>query len=134
MTLFAPMALLLVLTASVSPPEEISFCTDDRGIVYAHEYGTGDHAVVLAHGGRFTKESWEDQAPVIAGTGFRVLAIDFRGRGKSKGGPRAVRGLEHLDVIAAARDNWSCSRARPRPSSSSERIRVRPCCLRVCAS
>ena len=42
-------------------------------------------AVVLAHGGRFSKESWRDQASSLASAGFRVLAIDFRGFGCSKG-------------------------------------------------
>jgi pimeloyl-ACP methyl ester carboxylesterase len=41
--------------------------------------------VVLAHGGRFNKESWKDQAQVLASKGFRVLAIDFRGFGCSTG-------------------------------------------------
>jgi pimeloyl-ACP methyl ester carboxylesterase len=39
---------------------------------------------VLAHGGRFNKESWQVQANALA-EGFRVLAIDFRGFGCSTG-------------------------------------------------
>ena len=52
-------------------------------------YGQGERGVVLAHGGPFTKESWAKQAPVLVKAGFRVVAIDFRGRGRSRGGTRA---------------------------------------------
>lgn len=72
---------------STSPPASslVSFPTDDGGTVYAEEYGKGDRAVLLAHGGRFNKESWAPQAKVLVDAGFRVLAIDFRGYGKSHG-------------------------------------------------
>jgi pimeloyl-ACP methyl ester carboxylesterase len=59
--------------------------------------------VVLAHGGRFTKESWKKQATELAQAGFRVLAIDLRGFGQSRppeGGPSAEQG-GRLDVLAA---------------------------------
>src|SRR5471030_3331577 len=42
-------------------------------------------AVVLAHGGRFNKESWRVQANALVSKGFRILAIDFRGFGCSTG-------------------------------------------------
>jgi len=41
--------------------------------------------VVLAHGGRFDKESWSKQAGALVSAGFLALAIDFRGEGKSRG-------------------------------------------------
>ena len=94
----------LAQTASV-PPQEISFPTQDGGLIYANQYGTGERGVVLAHGGRFTKESWEKQAQVLVKAGFRVLAIDFRGRGKSRGGNEAqsADGGVRLDVLAGIR-------------------------------
>jgi len=63
-----------------------SFPTSDGGLIHADQYGKGDRGVVLAHGGRFNKESWLQQALLLAQAGFRVLAIDFRGEGQSRGG------------------------------------------------
>jgi pimeloyl-ACP methyl ester carboxylesterase len=86
------------------PPEQVSFTTQDGGLIYANLYGKGDRGVVLAHGGRFTKESWEKQAQVLVKAGFRVLAIDFRGRGQSRGGPAAnPNDGSRFDVLAAVR-------------------------------
>lgn len=85
------------------PPEQVSFPTEDGGLIYADRYGKGDRGVVLAHGGRFNKESWEKQARVLVKAGFRVLAIDFRGRGQSRGGAQAQSRDDgaHFDVLAA---------------------------------
>ena len=83
-------------------PRLVSFSTSDGGIVYADEYGRGDRGLVLAHGGRFTKESWARQAPAFVEAGFCVLAIDFRGRGQSRGRPQPTSADDvHLDVLAA---------------------------------
>lgn len=89
------------LQGSASPPVEISLPTIDGGVVYADVYGQGERAVVLAHGGRFTKESWRPQVPALTEAGFRVVAIDFRGRGLSRSGPRAAEDSERFDVLAA---------------------------------
>jgi len=99
--------ILLVLAAATfadASSSLVHFATADGGVVYADVYGAGEDAVVLAHGARFTKESWATQAPAIAKSGFRVLAIDFRGRGQSRGGssPDAADAL-YLDVLAAVR-------------------------------
>lgn len=80
----------------------VSFPTADGGLIYADQYGQGDHGVVLAHGGRFNKESWERQARTLARAEFRVLAIDFRGYGKSRGGSQSHDGY-YFDVLAAVR-------------------------------
>src|SRR5689334_4511647 len=74
-------------------------------------YAAGaSRGVVLAHGGRFHKESWRPQAQVLSFHGFQVLAIDFRGSGCSfppdKGGPGQAD-FDHApfdkDVLAAVR-------------------------------
>lgn len=92
-----------VVVPRVAQLETVSFPTADGGVVYADLYGEGERAVVLAHGGRFTKESWAEQAPVLADAGLRVVAIDFRGRGSSRGGPDGSDDDVHLDVLAAVR-------------------------------
>jgi alpha-beta hydrolase superfamily lysophospholipase len=86
-------------------PREVSFSTQDGGLVYANLYGKGDRGIVLAHGGRFNKESWEKQAQVLVQARFRVLAIDFRGYGKSRGGTQAESSNDgtRFDVLAAIR-------------------------------
>src|ERR1700692_4052158 len=80
---FLPLA--FVLTVLAPAQQTVSLATDDGGQVCADLYGQGSNAVVLAHGGRFNKESWRDQALSLTSAGFRVLAIDFRGFGCSKG-------------------------------------------------
>jgi pimeloyl-ACP methyl ester carboxylesterase len=81
------------------------FSTDDGARIYADLYGTGGQGVVLAHGGRFTKESWKPQAEQLARAGFHVLAFDFRGFGQSRGPGQEdmFKAPMHLDVLAAVR-------------------------------
>ena len=73
------------LTTLAAAQQTISFSTEDGGRICADLYGQGARAVVLAHGGRFNKESWREQAEDLAPKGFRILAIDFRGFGCSTG-------------------------------------------------
>jgi pimeloyl-ACP methyl ester carboxylesterase len=75
----------LLLATPLAAQEHVSFPTQDGGRICADLYGKGKRAVVLAHGGSFNKESWRDQAKAIESSGFRVLAIDFRGFGCSTG-------------------------------------------------
>jgi len=96
---------VIALCSVASAQRAVSFTTDDGGRVCADLYGGGSKTVVLANGGRFNKESWRDQALALASAGFKVLAIDFRGFGCSKG-----PGQENFDsapfekdVIAAVR-------------------------------
>lgn len=100
------LSLFLAVLASVLtglPQQKVSFPTPDGGIVYADVYGRGERGVVLAHGAQFNKESWALQAREIADAGFRVVAIDFRGYGQSRGGSETSSRYEgfHFDVLAA---------------------------------
>ena len=103
LALIYALVLLLAHTSNVEAQRVVSFPTSDGGVVYADEYGAGDQGVVLAHGGQFTKESWSEQAQALTNAGFRTLAIDFRGRGRSRGGSASSPGDgdAHLDVLAA---------------------------------
>jgi pimeloyl-ACP methyl ester carboxylesterase len=95
-----PVALIIVAFSGLSSggsqaemhdPTEISFPTSDGGEIHAHLYGSGSHAVVLAHGKVFDKESWQPLAERLADQGHRVLALDFRGYGRSTAGSEARR-------------------------------------------
>jgi pimeloyl-ACP methyl ester carboxylesterase len=94
----------VLLMGSAAGPQHVSFPTADGGVVYADVYGKGERGVVLAHGGQFNKESWAQQAEILAEAGFRVLAFDFRGWGQSRGPQSKARGdgVEY-DVLAAVR-------------------------------
>ena len=98
-----PVALALTVVAPAQ--QTVSFATEDGGQVCADLYGQGKNAVVLAHGGRFNKESWRDQALPLASDGFQVLAIDFRGFGCSKGPGQEdfFKAPFEKDVLAAVR-------------------------------
>src|SRR5262249_50087012 len=97
--------LALAMTTLSSAQQVVSFSAGDGGLVCADLYGQGAHAVVLAHGGRFNKDSWRVQANALVSEGFRVLAIDFRGFGCSTGPGKAD--FDHApfenDVLAAVR-------------------------------
>ena len=97
--------LALAITALASAQQSISFPAEDGGRVCADLYGKGARAVVLAHGGRFNKESWRGQADALVSEGFRVLAIDFRGFGCSTGPGQADfdNAPFEKDVLAAVR-------------------------------
>jgi pimeloyl-ACP methyl ester carboxylesterase len=105
MRIVSAVIVLLFLARGVSAQKTVSFPTQDGGVVYGDIYGKGERGMVLAHGGRFNKESWEKQARALAAAGFRVLAIDFRGYGKSQGPGQSEpeRAPLHLDVLAAVR-------------------------------
>ncbi len=105
MRTFSAVIVALVLAGVSYAQKTVSFPTADGGVVSADSYGAGEHGVVLAHGGRFNKGSWEKQAQALAAAGFRVLAIDFRGYGQSRGPGDAdpMSAPLHLDVLAAVR-------------------------------
>jgi pimeloyl-ACP methyl ester carboxylesterase len=105
MHLFRAIVGTLLLIGIALAEEHISFPTADGGLIHADLYGTGERGVVLAHGGRFNKESWKKQAETLEKAGFRVLALNFRGYGESRGpGQSEVLSAPlHFDVLAAVR-------------------------------
>ncbi len=56
--------------------------TDDGTALYLKEWGDGP-AVILIHGWPLSADSWDDQALAIAEHGYRVIAYDRRGFGRS---------------------------------------------------
>lgn len=95
----------LLLTSATTAQKPISIPSEDGGKVSANLYGNADRAVLLVHGGRFTKESWAPQAPLLVAAGFEVLAIDLRGFGQSHGPGEADPSDAQLalDVLAGVR-------------------------------
>jgi dienelactone hydrolase len=72
--------------------------------IQADLYGSGRGGLLLAHGGRFNKESWQKQAPVFARAGFLVLALNFRGDHPNPDGSPGSYGSDAdnaTDVLAA---------------------------------
>jgi pimeloyl-ACP methyl ester carboxylesterase len=105
MRTFSAVIVALFLAAVSNAQKAVVFPTSDGGEVSADSYGAGERGVILAHGGRFNKGSWEKQAQALAAAGFRVLAIDFRGYGQSRGPGDSdpMSAPLHLDVLAAVR-------------------------------
>ena len=100
------MVVAILLSAETTTAQQtVSFPSEDGGVVYANIFGKSDKAVVLAHGGQFNKESWDKQAHALVAAGFEVLAIDFRGYGKSKGPGDSdpMSAPLYVDVLSAVR-------------------------------
>jgi len=88
--------------AAVTPPlRPLTMAASDGAQVTGQVYGAGRRGVVLVPGGHGVGETWHGQAERLAAAGFRVLAIDYRGRGRSQGAPDDEKA--HLDVLAAVR-------------------------------
>ncbi|MFE1768378.1 alpha/beta fold hydrolase [Streptomyces angustmyceticus] len=54
--------------------------------LHTHEWGTGERTAVLVHGLMSDHRTWHRVAPALAGRGYRVLAVDLRGHGRSPRG------------------------------------------------
>jgi non-heme chloroperoxidase len=58
--------------------------TRDNVEIYYKDWGSRDGAVVvLSHGWPLSSDSWESQALLLAGEGYRVVTHDRRGHGRS---------------------------------------------------
>ena len=101
------LAMLLQLDSRLLAQDAISIRARDGGTVAADLYGKGPRGVVLAHGGRFDKGGWKDQALVLTKAGYRVLAIDFRAAVKARAGTETECLYDPVclsaDVLAAVR-------------------------------
>jgi dienelactone hydrolase len=98
------LSLTILLLAGLAPAQRhISFLAPDGYRLSADLYGKGPRGVVLAHGGRFTMESWDKQARILAKAGFRVLALDFRGYSQTIAGTQTSDDKSYPDVLTAVR-------------------------------
>lgn len=80
----------------------VNFRAPDGALVSSREYGSGRRGVILVPGGHGVGETWDIQARRLARAGFRVLAMNYRGRGDSPiGTPDDNKA--HLDVLGAVR-------------------------------
>ena len=95
----------LALASAGTAQQGVSLATEDGARISALLYGSGVRAVLLVHGGRFTKESWSPQVPAFRSAGFEVMAIDLRSFGQSHGpgGAAPTDAQLALDVLAAVR-------------------------------
>ena len=82
-------------------PGALIFAARDDVAVSGRIYGRGPRGLVLVPGGHGVGETWDLQARRLARAGFRVLAMDYRGRGES---PHARPDDDKvpLDVLGAA--------------------------------
>jgi len=87
--------------AAAAAPRQLILRTEEGASIGGATYGDGDHGVVLVPGGHGVGETWHHQAVRLAQSGLRVLAIDYRGRGRLAGPPDDEKA--HLDVLAAVR-------------------------------
>ena len=73
----------LSLLLNIASATEITFKTSDNAIIHANYHQRGSHAVLLAHGAIFDKESWGEFEQALLKENFSTLAIDFRGYNQS---------------------------------------------------
>ena len=73
--------------------------TFDGTEIFYKDWGSG-RPVLLAHGWPLNSDSWEAQALFLASNGFRVIAHDRRGHGRS------TQTWDHNDMDGYADDLW----------------------------
>lgn len=58
--------------------------TNDNVNLYVKDWDGGGRPVILLHGWALSADSWDDQAAALATAGYRVIAYDRRGFGRSE--------------------------------------------------
>jgi len=73
------------------------------------EWGSGDRTALLLHGMGASAESWWRAGPAIADRGYRVIALDLPGHGRSPRDPSA----SNDSVATAVIDFWKSVSVHP---------------------
>jgi dienelactone hydrolase len=105
-TALAALGFVLISCAGLAQKPVIITVPGATVAVHGDLYGSGPRGLLLAHGGRFNKESWAPQARAFADAGFTVLAINFRGDTVNKDGSPSAEGSDAdnaADVLASVR-------------------------------
>jgi pimeloyl-ACP methyl ester carboxylesterase len=82
-----------------APPYEGLADLSGVRLFYSDTGGTGI-PIVLMHAATGSVRAWEHQAPVFAKAGYRVIAFDRRGWGRTESAPAAPAGTAADDLIA----------------------------------
>jgi len=93
----------LFVRSYAAPSEEIEVVTEDDVVLRGHQLGSGSDAIVVCHG--FSGSHRRPRQVILQealAERFAVLAVDFRGHGRSEG-RSAMGALEHRDVEAVVR-------------------------------
>jgi non-heme chloroperoxidase len=67
-------------TTAIKPPPTIT--TSDGTVIYFKDWGSGQ-PVVFSHGWPLSADAWDDQLFHVASNGYRAIAHDRRGHGRS---------------------------------------------------
>lgn len=78
--------------------------TTDKAQIFYKDWGAG-RPVVLSHGWPLNSDSWEAQAMLLASNGYRVIAHDRRGHGRSTQTWDGNEMDTYADDLAAVIDN-----------------------------
>lgn len=77
--------LLSLLMASTAVAGPIELVANDGVKIAAIEQGKSERGVVLVHGDGSSAETWAELAGSLRDAGFRVVAVDLRGHGRTGG-------------------------------------------------
>ena len=77
----------------------VRLSTDDGKALVATSYGTGDKGVLLVHDRQRSSADWDHFATRLSQNGFRVLALDLRGHGRSRAAADPIGETDWLNMV-----------------------------------